>query len=120
MPTSAARVVVKALLYKGSSQVHRIGLPKGSCPLRVWNDLSTLETPVVVLACTNLEMRLDDASWERFSYRIELSAAEPGPWLMFARNLQPHGLKGVAMPEPSRRDSGQKTPSASPGSNDGS
>ena len=57
-------------------------------------DLSLLDTPSVVVACTNFEMKLDAEVWEPFSYRMELNAAEPNPWLLFARNIARYVLAG--------------------------
>lgn len=60
------------------------------------NDLLELESPTVVVACTNLEMRLDAGAWERFDYRMELNVAEPDPGLMVFRSISlgdPEGFR---------------------------
>ena len=62
---------------------------------RFLKNLSTLGTPAVVVACTNMEMELAPEDWERFSYRIELNAAEPDPWLLLGRGLAADGFEGV-------------------------
>lgn len=61
---------------------------------RFLKELSLLETPAVVVACTNMEMELAPEDWERFSYRIELNAAEPDPWLLLGRGLAAYGFDG--------------------------
>lgn len=61
---------------------------------RFLKELSLLETPAVVVACTNMEMELAPEDWERFSYRIELNAAEPDPWLLAGRGLASDGFDG--------------------------
>ena len=53
-----------------------------------------LEMPAVVVACTNMEMQLDVADWDKFSYRLELNAAEPNPRLVLARGLALDGFDG--------------------------
>ena len=62
---------------------------------RFLKNLSTLGTPALVVACTNMEMELAPEDWERFSYRIELNAAEPDPWLLLGRGLAADGFEGV-------------------------
>ena len=60
------------------------------------NDLLRLEAPTVVVACTNVEMKLDAGEWERFGYRMELNVAEPDPGLMVFRSValgDPEGLR---------------------------
>ena len=61
---------------------------------RFLKNLTTLGTPTVVVACTNMEMELDAADWDRFSFRMELNAAEPDPWLTAARGLALDGFDG--------------------------
>ena len=61
---------------------------------RFLKNLSMLEAPTVVVACTNMEMNLDPEDWERFTYRIELNAAEPNVWILLARGVAKDGLKG--------------------------
>ena len=63
---------------------------------RFLKDLSMLETPTVVVACTNLEMELAPEDWERFSYRIELNDPEPDGWLMASRGLASGGFEGLS------------------------
>ena len=58
-------------------------------------DLSMLETPTVVVACTNFEMKLDPEVWEPFGYRMELNAAEPRPWLSVFRSAALDDMEGV-------------------------
>ena len=58
-------------------------------------DLSMLDTPAVVVACTNFEMKLDAEAWEPFSYRMELNAAEPNPWLLAFRSFLLDDSDGV-------------------------
>jgi len=62
---------------------------------RFLKNLTTLGTPTVVVACTNMEMELDAADWDRFSFRMELNAAEPDPWLAAARGLALDGFDGL-------------------------
>ena len=61
---------------------------------RFLKELSMLEVPTVVVACTNMEMELAPEDWERFGYRIELNAAEPDPWLLAGRGLALDGFEG--------------------------
>ena len=61
---------------------------------RFLKTLSMLEMPAVVVACTNMEMQLDVADWDKFSYRLELNAAEPNPRLVLARGLALDGFDG--------------------------
>ena len=61
---------------------------------RFLKNLSMLEAPTVVVACTNMEMNLDPEDWERFTYRMELNAAEPNVWILLARGVAKDGLKG--------------------------
>ena len=56
--------------------------------------LSMLESPTVVVACTNMEMELDPENWERFTYRMELNATDPNPWLLLARSVARYVSEG--------------------------
>ena len=69
------------------------------------NDLLELESPTVVVACTNLEMRLDAGAWERFDYRMELNVAEPDPGLMVFRSISlgdPEGFRKAVASLPAK------------------
>lgn len=72
---------------------------------RFLKKLSKLGNPTVVVACTNMEMKLDAGDRDRFGYRMELNAAEPDPALMAFRSLalgDPKGFQKAIASLPSK------------------
>ena len=72
---------------------------------RFLKKLSKLGNPTVVVACTNMEMKLDAGDWDLFGYRMELNATEPDPALMAFRSValgDPAGFRKAIASLPSK------------------